>query len=270
MIKLSNIIKIPNVEEYKIHVAKWSGYTQPLDAYLRSFDEWVEWNAWRGDRNRYGSSKYVFSVMHFYPQPNTFLFGGIFEILKVHSDHYDIKLLDDFSEYIGRLKLTGIITPRGSAFEFKNYYNNIIVTEILPKKYETLSFPGFENIDLQYETLNQIIRNESLEWKIPLESIYGVYMLTDIKSGKRYIGSAYGGSGIWSRWATYCNDGHGGNVELKKMIDENGMEYFKANFKFTLLEVIPKYALDSDVILRESYWKEVMMSRREEFGYNSN
>ena len=74
--------------------------------------------------------------------------GGIFEILKVHQDHYDIKLLDDFSEYIVRLKLTGIVTPRGSAFELKNYYNDIIVTEILPKKYETLTFPGFENIDI--------------------------------------------------------------------------------------------------------------------------
>ena len=42
------------------------------------------------------------------------------------------------------------------------------------------------------------------------------------------------------------------------------------NFKFTLLEIHPMFTSDETIVLRESFWKEVMMSRNKKLGYNSN
>jgi len=47
---------------------------------------------------------------------------------------------------------------------------------------------------------------------ISLNSLPGIYLITDIKTGLRYIGSAYGENGIWSRWGNYFRtNGHGNN-----------------------------------------------------------
>lgn len=95
-------------------------------------------------------------------------------------------------------------------------------------------------------------------------------MLSNTENGKRYIGSAYGDGGIWSRWSQYCADGHGGNKELRVLVEQKGYDCIERNFKFTLLEIHPMFTSDEAIILRESYWKEVMMSRNPKFGYNSN
>lgn len=95
-------------------------------------------------------------------------------------------------------------------------------------------------------------------------------MLTDTKTGKRYIGSAYGDSGIWSRWSQYIANGHGGNKQLRELVEQKGFEYVENNFKFTLLEMHPMFKTDDFIIQRESFWKGVMMTREKETGYNSN
>lgn len=37
----------------------------------------------------------------------------------------------------------------------------------------------------------------------------------DHKSGKTYVGAAYGTENLWGRWENYANTGHGGNKLLK-------------------------------------------------------
>lgn len=58
-----------------------------------------------------------------------------------------------------------------------------------------------------------------------------VYVITDKSNGKHYVGSAYGEYAFWSRWAQYAENGHGGNIELKKIIKERGIKYAQ-NFQF--------------------------------------
>ena len=101
-----------------------------------------------------------------------------------------------------------------------------------------------------------------------MQNIYGVYLIKDKNNGKEYVGSACGGCGIWNRWKDYVTDGHGGNKELKKIVNDKGFEYIQNNFHYTLLEQILNTASNEYVISRENYWKEVLLSRK--FGYNSN
>ncbi|MBO0935409.1 GIY-YIG nuclease family protein [Fibrella sp. HMF5335] len=97
----------------------------------------------------------------------------------------------------------------------------------------------------------------------------GIYLITDRSNGKKYVGSAYGDYGVWSRWAIYAGTGHGFNDELTKLIAEKGVQHARDFFSFTLLEYRTMRVDDADIIRRESYWKEVLLSRGQ-FGYNLN
>jgi hypothetical protein len=47
-------------------------------------------------------------------------------------------------------------------------------------------------------------------------AVAGVYLVLAQTSGKQYVGSAYGPSGIWERWRKYAISGDGGNVQLRE------------------------------------------------------
>ena len=83
-----------------------------------------------------------------------------------------------------------------------------------------------------------------------------------------YVGSAYGDSGIWARWACYIGTGHGWNDEMVKLINEKGIEYARQHFKFTLLEFRSMNTDDHIIQEREQFWKRILLSGT--FGYNKN
>ena len=102
-----------------------------------------------------------------------------------------------------------------------------------------------------------------------LENQKAVYLITDKKSGKLYVGSATSEKGmLLSRWSNYIQDGHGGNVKLKKVVLERGFDYVKKNFQYSILENYNSRVDDNVILERESWWKETLQSRK--FGYNDN
>ena len=100
----------------------------------------------------------------------------------------------------------------------------------------------------------------NLTWVKALSSVNGVYLIKDQKSGKLYIGSAYGDKGIYGRWSAYAKNGHGGNQELMGLDPDN--------FKFSILEIVPATTTAQGVIDCENLWKEKLGTRL--FGLNKN
>lgn len=141
--------------------------------------------------------------------------------------------------------------------------------EILREPYSGRSFPGYEEIDLSFEELETLVRNDRPDWKAALESVKGVYLITDITTGKRYVGSAYGDQGIWSRWCSYVSSGHGGNIELRALAVDPELEYCRKSFRFALLEHRPKLATDEAIVARASFWKRILLTRGD-YGLNRN
>lgn len=271
-IPITNLIKINDPRKYKFHAARWNGGDQPLDVYVRDKNEWFKWNTWRSNKNEF-SRQYIFSLIDFYPETDMWLFGGIIEVAKrsniPHSHSYEIKEQIEYSAYVGRLKVKLEKPSRGRAFYLEHYFDKMIVAEILKQPYSGAYFPGYENINHDFNILTPIFINEKPDWKSALENVKGVYVIMDKSNGKKYIGSAYGDSGIWSRWSCYIGTGHGWNDELTKIIEQEGYDYAKNNFRLALLEYRSMKVDDKIIIERENYWKEVFLSRGK-FGYNKN
>jgi hypothetical protein len=116
-------------------------------------------------------------------------------------------------------------------------------------------------------SLETLIRNQRTDWRAALENMKGVYLITDTRSGSRYIGSAYGDLGIWSRWRQYVDTGHGGNVALTGLVRQRGLSYCREHFRIALLEQRTARTPDDVVIAREAFWKRVLLTRGKQ-GYN--
>lgn len=261
--------------KYKLHLAAYNGETHPLDVFARDFDEWIDWNQWRGGKNDF-NRQYIFSLIQDYHRPNKYVFGGIFEVIERYDDYedttvgYKVVLSEDFKELIGRLivELT-YDSHRGRAFRFESYIDYLFVSEITEKPYEGVEFPGYDNVLIDFPTLEILARNQKTDWRVALQNQKGIYVIVDKKNGKKYVGSAYNDCGIWSRWCCYAGTAHGGNDALVELIEKEGIEYARNNFQLSILEVWPMKTDDETIINRESFWKEVLLTRGE-FGYNNN
>ena len=273
-ILLSSIIPLEPLSDYKIHFAVHNGHIQPLDVYLRDVEEWKGWNEWRGPKEKdvFGR-RYIFSLIRYYPCEGTWLFGGVFEVLarsrnKPHTP-YTVRLSDKYKEYIGRLLVAhpgpGV---QGRSFLPETYFAQLKVAQILDKPYQGEAFPGYEDIAHDFSQLESIIHKAQPDWKKTLEEVKGVYLITDKKNGKMYVGSAYGEAGIWARWCCYIGTGHGWTDELTKLIKQFGIDYARENFQLSVLEHMPMRTDDSKIIDREKHWKQVLRTRK--FGYNKN
>jgi len=271
-IGLSDIYPIRHPEYYKLHLACWNGEKQPLHVFVHDRAEWDGWNAWRGARDDF-SREFIFALIDFYPENDRWLFGGAYRILsrksKKYARSYKIELLDESKPFIGRLKISLKRPSRTKAFNFENYYHKLIVSEILPTPYTGEAFCGYDQIDVDFPMLEEIVQRQRADWRTALENAKGVYLITDTKNGKKYVGSAYGDSGIWSRWVCYVENCHGYNDELIKLISKRGRSYARRFFRFALLEYFPMKTDDDMVIRREIYWKSILLSRGK-FGYNNN
>jgi len=140
--------------------------------------------------------------------------------------------------------------------------DDCFVSQILPDTFDNDLFPGYDKVNISWDELRRIIEKDN--WKTALQNQKGVYLMTDISNGKKYIGSAYGEHMILGRWRAYVKNGHGGNAGLKTLT----FDHIKKNFTYSILDIYKSTTTDQIIIERENWWKEILQSRK--FGYNEN
>lgn len=259
-------IKKERLNKYKLHLAIGTkDQKEPLYALFKNnFKPWQE----RQTKKNF-KRDYILSLIYY--NHDEWIFGGIYKQKGVRKvkDHYeyDTELLDTRKDLIGRLIIQYRRGSRQSYRFLEKYIDELKVLEILRKPYTVEAFPGYENVIIDFNTLKTIIQKGEPSWKTALSFVKGVYIITDKNNGKIYVGSAYGDESFWSRWSSYAKNGHGGNKELKKIINESGVEY-TSNFQFSILEIRSSITDKEEIIKRESHWKNVIKSK--EFGYNEN
>lgn len=149
------------------------------------------------------------------------------------------------------------------------FIDTLEIREILPTVFTGFDFPGYDKVSLSFEELSTIVNGDYPSYKNALENQKAVYLQTDRKTGKLYVGSATAKEGmLLARWSSYTHNGHGGNKALKALVCEKGFDYIKDNFQYTILENFNSKVDDNYVLERDSYWKDVFQSR--EHGYNEN
>lgn len=125
-------------------------------------------------------------------------------------------------------------------------------------------FQGLIGVSLVMAQLRIVLREAA--WQQGLAGVFGIYLITDERTGQHYVGSASGAQGLLQRWSDYAATGHGGNKLLAQMLTATpGREL---DLRFTLLEVLPPETPRQKVIERESHWKVALGSRT--FGLNLN
>ncbi len=273
-IMLNDILKIPHneVQDYKIRFMVSNGIDEPLVTMSRNFNWLLNWISWKSDKDDLSRPRVISLVRYYTVSYEQWVFAGIYEVSKKPNFYeiknnvgYDLTPVSEYQSLIGRLIVEYKNTTQQLKRNAESILDDIKVVEILKKPYKGVEFNGYNNINVTFQELEVIIKNNVDEWKRKLENITGIYMLSDRNTGKRYIGSAYGQEGIWQRWSNYIYTQNGGNKELLKLKND----YIRENFNFTLLEW---FAIGTDtdyIISRESYWKNVMMSNGK-YGYNDN
>lgn len=267
--QISQIFNIENLAGYKLHIARrYLEGEAALDLFLRDKAEWAKMNSPAGVKEGNFKRRYIFSMMQFYPEgKDIWLFGGIFAV-----DGTDSVLTDFGKEFIGRLKIKLPTDAQIFSLCLENQWDKMTVHELLAEPYSGEVFPGYDNISLNFPMLETIIKNQPADWKTALHNVKGIYCIADKSNGRKYIGSAYGEMGLWSRWACYAETGHGHNKQLRALIDEVGLGHARENFRFTLLELYAFKTGDDYIISRENFWKEALLTRKKhgEHGYNAN
>lgn len=126
---------------------------------------------------------------------------------------------------------------------------------------EPIPFPGFDRLRLDYPQLQAVMREHRYaSWRTALAAVAGIYLITDTRDGRQYVGKADGAESISQRWSAYARDGHGGNVELR------GLD--ASSFRFSLLRVFDPSTPSSAVDMAESHFKLALDTRAH--GLNRN
>ena len=203
--KLNDLFHLTEDEmrKYKIHLAAYNGYEQPLDVFARDREEWKDWNEWRGGKDDF-NREYIIGLIPDYHKIDKYVFGGVFKVIKRYDDWqetevgYKVELTNQFKSLIGRLvvgfsRYQGL---RGRAFLLENFMDSMSIAEILENPYEGEEFPGYDNVRIDFPSLELLVQNQKTDWRVALENVKGIYLIVDKFNGKKYVGSAYGQDGV--------------------------------------------------------------------------
>ncbi len=126
---------------------------------------------------------------------------------------------------------------------------------------QPVPFPGFDRLILDHAQLQAVMREHRYAaWRTALSSVVGVYLITDTRDGRQYVGKADGVESICQRWSAYATNGHGGNVELR------GMD--PTSFRFSVLRVFDPATPTRVIDEAESHFKFALDTRKH--GLNRN
>jgi hypothetical protein len=126
---------------------------------------------------------------------------------------------------------------------------------------QPIPFPGFDELVLDYPSLQAAMTERRYAtWQVALSSVIGVYLITDTSDGRHYVGKADGQENIFQRWGAYAANGHGGNVELRR-VDPS-------HFRFSLLRVFDPSTPISKIDAAEAHFKRALDSKAH--GLNRN
>lgn len=269
MIKLNDLLRIEDLSNTKIRFnLMFRDNWDPIQEFKNGNDhillEGQYWNY--KSKKSYKEGQITIGLIKIKPNEDFWLLFHIGQVTKdlniLNGVGYEYQDLPQYEKYLGRLIVKFKNRAQTMIRNAESVIEECFISQILPDTFDNDMFPGYEKVNISWDEMKRVLDKEN--WKTALQNQKGVYLLTDISNGKMYVGSAYGENMILGRWRAYILTGHGGNAGLKKL----SFSYIKENFKYSILDIYKSTTNDQIIIERESWWKNVLQSRK--FGYNEN
>ncbi|MFC6999742.1 GIY-YIG nuclease family protein [Rufibacter roseus] len=268
-IKLNEILRLDNLNNVKIRFNLMFRHNwNPIEDFKNGRTEvMLEGQYWNyQNKKSFKNGQLTIGLVRIKPKEDFWLLFHIGRITKdlnvLNGVGFEYETLPEFKKYLGRVIVKYKNTAQTMIRNAESVINDCEISQILPDAYDNDIFPGYDKVNITWGEMCRVLEKDT--WKTALQNQKGVYLLTDISNGKKYVGSAYGENMILGRWKSYINTGHGGNVGLRKLT----FDYIKRNFAYSILDIFKSTTDDQIILARENWWKEVLQSRR--FGYNEN
>ena len=269
-VMLNDILRIKDLDNVKVRLnfdygpANWN----VIEAFKNGDTEGLlnghYWN-YKGKKS-YKKNQTTIGLLRISPKGDLWL---LFHIGRVTKDldlrdamGYEFESLIEYNKFIGRVIVKYKNTSQAVIRNASSFIDQCEVYQILPDIFDNDIFPGYDNVNVSWKELSRVIEKES--WKTALQNQKAVYLITDINNGKMYVGSASGQYMLLNRWQCYVDNGHGGNIELKKL----SKDYIEENFRYSILDMFKSKTDDQIILSRASWWKNTLLTRK--FGYNAN
>lgn len=233
----------------------------------KAFERYQNGQGW----DVFGRAKHIVS---FIAEGNRFAkFVGVWKVdltrkrrTKIKGFRYQTTELSGFEDLEGRLIIDWGESPRSWAQCLDRKGNKDVVEILSP--HSLRDFHDYYDVHLSYAELQELITHpdSNRKWHQMLCAVSGIYLILDQRSGKQYVGSAYGKEGIWGRWRAYTKSPSGGNKLLKELIKKHpGRENF---FHFSIMRVLEPNITKAAVLAHEKLAKKKLGIR--EFGLCAN
>lgn len=274
MIILKDLLRLSDeqVAKAKVRFLIDNGENDPIELYKNTPDLInKEWLYWRNDNRFFDVGQIAICLVRI--SGDDWLLTTVDTVTEElgvdHGINYKGMPFDGYTDFYGRIIVHYHKDYQSSIRVYADIANKLEVQQVLPCVFDDDDFPGYDKVKLTYTRLKSILDRGKKDWINALENQKAVYLITDTSNGKLYVGSATGGNGmLLQRWRNYADNGHGGNEMLRAIVDRGGIEYAKHNFQYSILENYNARVDDHVILERESWWKDVLMTR--EFGYNAN
>lgn len=272
ILRLERINNFPGMDNVRVRFIK--NY-QDADAVIEVFQDSGReallkdqyWNY--GKRKLYKPGQITVGLIRVNANDNSWLLFHVGKVIKdldkMDGVGYEFEEYLDYEPYYGRV-LIKYHNKSQNMVRTSEVMTECEVTEIRAEIFDQDIFPGYEWVNVSWKTLKRVVTKPT--WRTALTNQKGVYLITDTKTGKMYVGSASGNDKILGRWQAYLDNGHGGNKDLVKLVKEKGFDYVKQNFRYALLDQFKASTSEEIILRRESYWKNVLLTK--DFGYNGN
>ena len=274
-ILLSDLIGPLDGQSVKIKFNIFNGYDDPMVLYMKN-PEIInnQWLFWREKNKNFKIGEIAICLLKIgYDQWLLTTIKKITNDLNIRNGiNYEGTELPEYSKYYGRIILSFHKTLQNPVVTKDTVWNQLEVLQILSSPFDGIDFPGYDSVNITFHELEAIITRHKRDWIKALENQKAIYLISDKSNGKLYVGSATGDNGmLLQRWSAYIANGHGGNIELRKITEDpsKGFSYVQENFSYAILENYNARVDKNFILKRESWWKSTLKTRVP-FGYNMN
>lgn len=268
-IKLNDILRFDNLNNVKIRFnLSFQQNWNPIEIFKNGdLSKMLRGQYWNYNKNKsYKIGQITVGFVKIKPNEDFWLLFHIGKITKdlniLNGVGYEYETLSEYEKYFGRLVIMYKNKVQAMVRNANSVIEDCYVSQILPDTFDNDLFPGYDKVNVTWDELRRVIEKDN--WKTALQNQKGVYLMTDISNGMKYVGSAYGTNMLLGRWRSYVKNGHGSNTGLKALT----FEHIQRNFTYTILDIYKSTTDDQIIIERENWWKEILQSRK--FGYNEN